>query len=705
MNSDDPSKDSDEIKSNAEENNDNENNLNINDENEENVQINYGNEENIINIEQDATEGRVSLDNNSLEHAITEDNIGNEETDVNAENNNIRNEEISTNVEFSPDDFVQELTNDVIENARSETFFAALEEATSEVVETILDTATSEVIIEQSADEVINSILDNAGDEIIIEGIDEEDSFGENDEGDGGGDGTHVSERELSIINAKAYLTTSTDFQPNLYDHLTNVLKKLFDERPENPIEIFENISRQVKAEQFTSDKDRIIDEYVPSLQYHLAQEQKSLFSKVSEQEQEMETDEEVDTPLPDIMELSFNFEQAGVGLGREETYKIFLALNQLVESHPLQTVRFWGKILGTKSNYIIGEVQYREGEDVEEEEEENEKSDDKIEAGEEEEEAQGEKEEDDFPKSTYKPPPVIPKEENRFGTNKFSYFVCSQPGKEWIKLPPVTPDQISISRKIKKIFTGNLDAPIVSYPPFPGNEANYLRAMIARISAGTQISPFSYYHFGEEEEEEDEDGFARMDFVKNSDFGGYTPRELLDPSKWVHHIQYILPQGRCKWFNSVQRDNNIEEDEEDDEEEEEREIADEPVPEAGPMLLTPLSEDVSIDSTPPWSFALSSNLIPQYALAVVKSNLWPGATTFSNGMKFENVYIGFGHKYNSQNYSPAPPPEVQTEYPSGPEITEAADPAVEEEAALRAVQEERMAAAEEMEEMEDDED
>ena len=65
-------------------------------------------------------------------------------------------------------------------------------------------------------------------------------------------------------------------------------MKKLFDERPENPIEIFENISRQVKAEQFTSDKDRIIDEYVPSLQYHLAQEQKSLFSKVSEQEQEM---------------------------------------------------------------------------------------------------------------------------------------------------------------------------------------------------------------------------------------------------------------------------------------------------------------------------------------------------------------------------------------------------------------------------------
>ena len=45
-----------------------------------------------------------------------------------------------------------------------------------------------------------------------------------------------------------------------------------------------------------------------------------------------------------------------------------------------------------------------------------------------------------------------------------------------------------------------------MSYPPFPGNEANYLRAQIARISAGTHISPIGYYMFDEEEEEE-EDG------------------------------------------------------------------------------------------------------------------------------------------------------------------------------------------------------
>lgn len=45
----------------------------------------------------------------------------------------------------------------------------------------------------------------------------------------------------------------------------------------------------------------------------------------------------------------------------------------------------------------------------------------------------------------------------------------------------------------------------VVSYPPFPGNESNYLRAQIARISAGTHISPLGFYQFDEEEEEEEE--------------------------------------------------------------------------------------------------------------------------------------------------------------------------------------------------------
>lgn len=84
-----------------------------------------------------------------------------------------------------------------------------------------------------------------------------------------------------------------------------------------------------------------------------------------------MEQEEDVETPLPNLMELCFFFEQAGVGLNREEIVRIWLALKNLVDTHPLLHVRFWGKIFGTQQNYLIAEVEYREGEEEEEEEEE----------------------------------------------------------------------------------------------------------------------------------------------------------------------------------------------------------------------------------------------------------------------------------------------------------------------------------------------
>lgn len=68
----------------------------------------------------------------------------------------------------------------------------------------------------------------------------------------------------------------------------------------------------------------------------------------------------------------------------------------------------------------------------------------------------------------------------------------------------------------------------------------------------------------------------------------------------------------------------------------------------------------------------------------------------------FENIYIGWGHKYTSDGYSPPPMPSILDEYPSGPEITEAEDPTPQQEAELRAAMEE---ANEEEEEEGDDED
>ena len=151
-------------------------------------------------------------------------------------------------------------------------------------------------------------------------------------------------------------------------------------------------------------------------------------------------------------------------------------------------------------------------------------------------------------PKSTWKPSPTVPKEEFRTGANKKLYFVCNEPGKTWIRLPHVTPAQIQIARKIKKYFTGLLDAEVKCYPPFPGLEINLLRAQIARISAGTQISPIGFYTFDNEEEEAEEDAIQE-NYIENPDYAPLHLKELVDPSNVVHHTSHILPQGRSVWY------------------------------------------------------------------------------------------------------------------------------------------------------------
>lgn len=148
----------------------------------------------------------------------------------------------------------------------------------------------------------------------------------------------------------------------------------------------------------------------------------------------------------------------------------------------------------------------------------------------------------DPLPQPTYNTKPVVPEEVSGTGANKCVYYVCKEPGLPWVKLPSVTPAQITAARQICKFFTGRLDAPVVSFPFFPGKEANYLRAQIARISAGTQVSPQGFFLAGEEEGEEGEE--APINYEVNPDFEGVPVPEMAESlSTWVHHVHHILQQ------------------------------------------------------------------------------------------------------------------------------------------------------------------
>ena len=63
------------------------------------------------------------------------------------------------------------------------------------------------------------------------------------------------------------------------YDHLAAVLTKVLDERPENVVDIFEDVSKEEKKAKFTSNVDTVQDKIDKSTEVALAEIQEKLFS------------------------------------------------------------------------------------------------------------------------------------------------------------------------------------------------------------------------------------------------------------------------------------------------------------------------------------------------------------------------------------------------------------------------------------------
>jgi len=415
--------------------------------------------------------------------------------------------------------------------------------------------------------------------------------------------------------------------------------------------------------------------------------------------------EENFELPLVDCCRTGYFFEQAGIGFGQEETFRIFLALKSLAMECTFVSVRFWGKIFGVKANYYIVEAEYREGEgdkpsiDIDDDE----TNDNEATGGDS--DIEEPKEDERLPKPDWKEPDPIRSEDHHNGANRYVYFVCNKLGDGWTRLPHTNPTDIVSSRHISKLMSGDLNTAINSYPPFSGGtESNLLRALIARISACTQISPTGYYMFDEEGTEEDEEEEIRDSYMVNMTFEGIPVRQLKEEYgfNWVHHSKYILPQGRCTWWSPAHKYRD------DFDEDEELEESETHLPqETGPQLLLSVGNDKKVRGDhPAWSASYSSKILPaaENCVCVMKSNQWPGAYAFSNGKLFENVYIGWAQKYLSNGgYSPAFPPQSFDEYLKGDDVIELDDPTVEQEEEAKTLEEEANKSADEIENVEDE--
>ena len=213
---------------------------------------------------------------------------------------------------------------------------------------------------------------------------------------------------------------------------------------------------------------------------------------------------------LPNYIQHAQLLEWAGVSFGDDYNYIIQKSLKRLASLSGALTLRFWGKIYGSSADYWVaqGTLDYQEEE------------------------------------------PVNSAQEIRGdGANTNVYWVTNDLLKDWVQLPESNPDNLQTAKNIKVCLTGNLNAKVLTCPPFPGKERHLLREQLARISHSTEICPMEYYNL---EEPEGEDGEELKPIVKISEEFSWAEKNtvaLNSLESWTHKHPNLLSIGRCAYL------------------------------------------------------------------------------------------------------------------------------------------------------------
>lgn len=425
----------------------------------------------------------------------------------------------------------------------------------------------------------------------------------------------------MDAATAKAWLQRK-EGASSLYEHLTAVLLKLITEQPDGGLAAFEAISSQVKSASFPDQgaggRPGAAGAAAAEATEAEAATLRALAALFRAPGAAPEGSDAEPTgpgePVQDLTDEANYLEWAGIGLGRTDMFRLHLALKHLAAKYPAKRLRFWGKILGTRGDYIVAEgVMDPDGEEPEDAKD-----------------ALGNQ-----------------IQKTGEGPNKYTYFVCSSIGGSWTRLPNVTPHQIIVARQIRRFFTGALDAAVGGHPPFPGNEANYLRAQIALISSATAASPAGVFVAV--------DGDEEGDVAPNEE--EFDAPDLSSLDGWVHHTLALNTLGRTK-PNPPQVN----------EDGEEVPDADAPEPSAP---LKPLAEDEPLtedaEGGGAWDVrpAQVSGMAEGEAAGVyvLRSLRWPGAVTVGFGKRFTSAYVGYGHEVALRPYAPTLPEALPAEY------------------------------------------
>lgn len=410
-----------------------------------------------------------------------------------------------------------------------------------------------------------------------------------------------TAQDEQQYAALKAYLMRADAEGRSVYDHLQSCMLDILDENTldvANRPERFAEFSALIKQQQFSFGDAAAPTSAPPASNPAVAQTAAAAKSLFDRPEPEVATTVEQPTPYttittttvkpkkaPPVPALSGELKLwrfAGVGMPARECLHLEQSIAKLAMAKGLEDVRFVGKIFGTRGNYIVitSKRHTEEGEQIFEEV-------------------------NTMPKPPRKKVPVdVQAEPGYKGCNRLTFWVTPDAVSPWAKLPDVTPQQINAARKIKKLFTGDLDAKINAYPVFEGTERTYLRAQLSRILSATFVAPVNALEAvtPEEEEEAEEEEEGKPPKAKLAKYvpltaanKEYAPDEeagvaaLNDLEQWTHAEGYIYETGRQTKVPPKPEVEGEEEEEQPEEEEEGEEAKEE---EEEKELFGPLKKD-----------------------------------------------------------------------------------------------------------------
>jgi radial spoke head protein 4A len=438
--------------------------------------------------------------------------------------------------------------------------------------------------------------------------------------------------------------------KPDVYEHLGRIVDRVVTEKPSDALGAVEIISRLIKE---AGAEGRPVGPKTPApaSEEELAA-RAGYSSKVLTLDQDFQDRDEEGKPtgvkacactIPDFMADADMLAWAGVGFGDLESYKIMCSMRNLATREEVTTagyksMRLWGKILGLEKDYYVVEAERDAQPDWEG--------------------AEGEE------------PPDMKAVMYSF----FAYYVTTDLCEGWTKLPELKPREVQVAREIKKVFSGDLKAPVITHPYFEGKEENLLRAQIALISADTVLTVNGMY------KNDDSDPPHLVRPIADNLAEGFNPLEwgadlrgeaLKKPEAWVHAQPHILISGLT--FNEelpeeAPEKDNVEEYEKylklkaihemDPKRDLLRSIANDKlswtIKQAGDTTLYAPAYGAQATEKPklPWS----------QATTCVRSLTWPGAVCVSRASQLLTLYVGYGLMSGAPDFYFRAPLDIQDE-------------------------------------------